>query len=241
MFSGTPCQVDALIKYLEYRKVNHENLYTVDVLCHGTPENKWWDEYKKWFEEKNHSKLDFFSFRWKYARWHGYSVCAKLKNGKIKVNTHDLQVYMDLYFTHQIMRKCCYQCKFATNKRCSDITLGDFWGAKQIFKDRINYKQIEDGVSLIICNTNKGRKVINLLVEQNNKTAMIIKCDSDKYIDYQSALVKPVEKPSNNELFEKEYKEKGFEYILNKYARYNKKGHVRFFIKWIANQLGLIH
>lgn len=39
------------------------------------------------------------------TRWHGYSMYAELKNGKRCVNTHDLQVYMDLYFTHLIMNE----------------------------------------------------------------------------------------------------------------------------------------
>lgn len=48
---------------------------------------------------------------------------AEFEDGEKIVNSHDLQVYMDLYFTHQIMRRSCYQCKFSSTDRPGDITL----------------------------------------------------------------------------------------------------------------------
>ncbi len=47
----------------------------------------------------------------------------------------------------------CYSCQFASLDRCSDITLGDSWGTE--------YKEQEkDGVSLILIQTVKGKKIL---------------------------------------------------------------------------------
>ena len=42
LFSGTPCQVDALNGYL---RKEYDNLYTVDIICHGVPSQKLLNDY----------------------------------------------------------------------------------------------------------------------------------------------------------------------------------------------------
>ncbi len=37
LFSGTPCQIAGLYSYL---RKGYENLYTIDVICHGVPSAK---------------------------------------------------------------------------------------------------------------------------------------------------------------------------------------------------------
>ena len=42
LFSGTPCQVGGLLKYLATKKADMQNLYTVDLICHGVSSVKIW-------------------------------------------------------------------------------------------------------------------------------------------------------------------------------------------------------
>ena len=42
LFIGTPCQVAGLKKYLKYFNISKKNLYTVDLICHGTPSVRIW-------------------------------------------------------------------------------------------------------------------------------------------------------------------------------------------------------
>ena len=60
LFSGTPCQVTALFKYLG-RKPN--NLYTVDLICHGVPNQKFLLQNTKHYEKVD--KITNIGFRWK--------------------------------------------------------------------------------------------------------------------------------------------------------------------------------
>ena len=47
LFSGTPCQVAGLYSYL---REDHPNLYTIDIVCHGVPSQKFFHSYIEYEE-----------------------------------------------------------------------------------------------------------------------------------------------------------------------------------------------
>lgn len=49
MFSGTPCQIAGLKRYL---RKDYEKLLTVDIACHGVPSPKVWNKYIDELQEK---------------------------------------------------------------------------------------------------------------------------------------------------------------------------------------------
>lgn len=49
LFSGTPCQVSSLKKYLGKE---YTNLYTIDIICHGVPSIKLFQDYLAYTEKK---------------------------------------------------------------------------------------------------------------------------------------------------------------------------------------------
>ena len=49
LFSGTSCQVAGLRGYL---KTEYDNLFCVDIVCHGVPSPLVWDRYIKWQEKR---------------------------------------------------------------------------------------------------------------------------------------------------------------------------------------------
>lgn len=241
VFTGTPCQVYVLKSLLKRENINTDNLLTIDLICHGSPEAGLWCQYKDWLENRYKKKIRKFSFRYKGARWHGYSLMVEFEDGKRLINSHDLQVYMDLYFTHQVMRRSCYQCKFSSTDRPGDLTLGDFWGAEEIFSGVITQKQKEAGISLVTVNSDKGKSIVELLKEMSAANKWIVhKCVDDTFIKYQTGFNSPAIKPENNEDFRKYMDNYGFDATLRKYAGFNLKGRIRYYIKYLANCLGLI-
>lgn len=71
LFSGTACQVAGLKTYLGK---DYENLYTIDVLCHGVPSQRVWKLYLEEQEKRNDSHVKMVSFRWKNTGWKNYSL-----------------------------------------------------------------------------------------------------------------------------------------------------------------------
>lgn len=156
MFSGTPCQVAGIRTFL---KKNYENLFLVDFICHGVSNPKVFKNYIKELEEKYSSKVLSYSFRNKKNKMFKSTqkvVKIVFENGRIIENEHDT-----FYLSYQEMlcyRLSCNACNFASKERCSDITLGDYWG---IEKD-IPYlkKERKNGISLILVNSQKGYDII---------------------------------------------------------------------------------
>lgn len=61
LFSGTPCQTAGLNSYIG--KKLRENLILVDIVCHGVPGPKVWDEYLRFLEKREHRDLVKVNFR----------------------------------------------------------------------------------------------------------------------------------------------------------------------------------
>ncbi len=60
LFTGTPCQVRGLINYLGRP---YDNLYTVEVICHGVPSMLLWKKYKDYLENTFKSAIANVNFR----------------------------------------------------------------------------------------------------------------------------------------------------------------------------------
>ena len=59
------------------------------------------------------------------------------------------KIFSLLHSKYCMLRPSCYNCNYCTTNRCSDFTIGDFWGIEKTspeFNDG-------DGVSLVICHT----------------------------------------------------------------------------------------
>ena len=162
-FTGSPCQVAGLYKYLGQ---DSELLVTADVICHGVPEQKLFANYLDFLEKEHKGKVIEFSFRSKKYGW-GLTGTAtvKKKNGKLKKVSvsHLLSSYYSLFIEGSIYRENCYNCKFAQGKRVSDITMGDYWGIYHEHPELLvrNGGPIDEtkGLSCAIINTTKGKKL----------------------------------------------------------------------------------
>ena len=60
LFSGTPCQVHALKKYL---RKPFDNLLTIDIVCHGAPSHLLLEKYVQETEARTGKIIDHVSFR----------------------------------------------------------------------------------------------------------------------------------------------------------------------------------
>lgn len=166
LFSGTPCQVDALKKYLG--REDTSLLYTIDIICHGVPSSKMFGDYIKSIEKKERGKITEFYFRdktWGCGLNAKYVLINKNEKQKIEKFSADTSSYYSLFLESEIYRESCYSCKYASDFRIGDITIGDFWCVE---KEHPEY-MIEnggvlsktDGVSCILVNTEQGKDLVD--------------------------------------------------------------------------------
>ena len=150
LFIGTPCQCAGLKSYLGK---DYDNLYCVDLICHGVPSQKL---LKKHLNKISSGKADYVTFR------KGNDMALRVfdKSGeKIYYSNVWNQRYRDVYYSAFIdgytYRDSCYSCGYARPERCSDVTIGDFWGlSNTVEHDSIN------GCSCILPITEKGYKLV---------------------------------------------------------------------------------
>lgn len=201
-FSGTPCQTSGLNSYIGKRL--RENLYLVDIVCHGVPGPYIWRDFIAYLEKKHGSEICWVNFRDKQEfGWKAHQETFKFVNGGGKMK------YTYLFYQHIMFRKSCGNCHFCNTRRPSDITLADFWSGKNVAPEWYND---DKGLSNVFVNTEKGRK----LFEAIKNDLDIIPCKLEDCI--QPNLQHPSEIHPLREQFEKDYKQKGFKFILKKYC-----------------------
>ena len=148
LFSGTPCQITGLKKFI---RKDYKNLKTVDVVCHGTPSPKVWRKYLEEVSlEHNIEKITDIQFRDKTEGWKNFSLSIKYKDkeGAEKTfrETLNENIFMRCFLSNLCLRPSCYACPARNGKSGSDITLADLWGAENICPESDDDK----GVSLVL-------------------------------------------------------------------------------------------
>lgn len=83
LFSGTPCQTSGLNSYVG--KKLRENLYLVDIVCHGASGPYIWRDYLAYLEKKQGSEICWVNFRdkQKYG-WGAHKETFKFVKGGVK-------------------------------------------------------------------------------------------------------------------------------------------------------------
>jgi len=160
LFSGTPCQVAVL----KHRVGDNNNLLLVEVICHGVPETRSWNEYiTEQCNDLGYSLRDVESinFRDKRTGWKDYSFTIKFNNGFVFTQSHRDNLYMKAFLDSLTLKRACFNCKYKLPKDSrADITLGDAWGI-DIIKPNVDSSH---GVSLVIPHSDCGVRMISSLI-----------------------------------------------------------------------------
>lgn len=158
LFSGTVCQVNGLKLFLGK---DFENLYCVDVICHGTPSPKLWKEYVQFFEEQSNANMVSVNFRCKDDSWYDFGIKRVDSNHVSTYLSKDKDPFLLMFLRNYCLRPSCYKCVAKNHKR-SDLTLADFWGINRVIPGMDDGK----GVSLVIVRTEKGKAFFDCIAER---------------------------------------------------------------------------
>lgn len=156
LFSGTPCQCAAV----KIKHPNEDNLFLVDLICHGTPSQQMFTDYLN--EIRDDREVTNFAFRDKKRGW---GLCARIttrygKNEKTKRIPCNVSSYYKMFLKCEIYQKGCYSCNFATKERVGDLTIGDYWGMENNSQLYSAFQEkgydITKGVSCVLATSEKG-------------------------------------------------------------------------------------
>lgn len=151
-FSGTPCQVYGLKKFLGK---DYGNLITVDVMCRAVPSPKVLKKYLD-YQRKKYPDYDRIVFR---DKGRGYSYpCVTLYHGKkvLYRGGSESDPWLRLFLGGYCNRETCHDCLYQAGVRASDITMWDCWGTQNYAPEWDDNK----GTTNLIAWTEKGKKLI---------------------------------------------------------------------------------
>ncbi len=201
LFSGTGCQINGLKLFLNKE---FDNLFCVDVICHGTPSPKLWKEYVK-YQETLYGKLVNINFRCKDDSWQNFGM----KENKLYISKDD-DAYMRMFLRNYCLRPSCYECK-AKKYKMADMTIADFWGIENVDSSMNDGK----GTSLVITRTNKGQELFDDLKED----LVWKEVKYEDAVQYNPSEFSSVNKPIERDKFYDDLDQLSFEEMKLKYAK----------------------
>lgn len=216
LFSGTPCQCAGLRAFLGKR---YDNLITVDMICHGIPSPKVWQAYIDYRSKmENGGKRPFrINMRSKSSGWSHYRYTTEFDYGEGKISRiqSSQDLFMKAFIGNICLNSACSDCMMKGIERCTDFTLGDYWGIWN------QYPKFDDnkGTSVVFVHTQKGRKILNQIQSQMDYLNVNIK---ETYQENRS-LIDSSGMHADREEFLMCVTSNNFEVLINQYCSERQK------------------
>ena len=201
LFIGTPCQVAGVENAT---KNNNRNLLTVSFVCGGVPSNQFFKDYISRLKIEGAQDIHF-------RKNNQYGLYAIINGKTVQIEERWKSCYFIGFDEHIIQRDSCYSCRYASKERVGDITIGDFWGIENTDS---HIDSIENGVSLCIPTTEKGKRVI-----ENCHKEELLYMEPHTFDDaakMNPRLLSPVYRKNQVDIFRKLYTKYGFGKAITK-------------------------
>ena len=201
LFVGMGCQADGYRKYTEAAGIR-DNVFIVDIICHGTPSTKLWKQYVS--GKVKDGDIEFLTFKDKRNGWKHPTAYIRNNGDEISI-----QEYVNIFYGGCTLRPSCHACPFATVERKTDMTIGDFWGIDlsipEFYDDR--------GNSLLLIHTDRGMKLFDMA----KKSVDYYESNEKECLQYN--LEHPTPESPLRQKFWREFQRHGVDYIVNKYGK----------------------
>lgn len=206
LFTGTGCYVNGLKTFLQKE---YDNLFCMDIVCHGVPSPELWKKYVEYREEQNRAKMIYVSFRNKDKHdWNGFEMKEIDENhDEVWISRH-IDPYFSMFVKNICLRPSCFSCTVKSYK-LADITVADFWGIDNVAPEMNDNL----GVSLVLTRTDKGQQLFDSVEDDLVRKEVSYEDGvKDNKAEYQ-----PYPKPKGRDSFFKDMNRMPFEKLAHKY------------------------
>lgn len=206
LFSGTPCQVDGLYRFLGGKP---ENLTTCDLVCHGVPSPGVWEDMVRSMERRKGKAIQSVRFRDKVTGWKDSHLTLIYGDGTVDSAPLFATEYGRAFGRALFLRPCCHRCAYTNLNRPGDFTLGDFWG---LGPDELPEQQTR-GVSLLLVNSPHGSYLFDQLPLRRQAFPI------ERAVAGNPRLAFPLAPPPDRAAFFAAYALKPFEQVRKQYFK----------------------
>ena len=200
LFCGTPCQNAAVRSFLDG---NNDNVYYLDFICRNINSPKALEAYVCDMERVYGSKVTFIRQKSKKRGWQCLATDLIFENGAESLLDRNEDPWIKGFIQNDLYtRDCCFECQYRTlPRKCSDITVGDFWGI-----NNVSTYELYKGVSVVLVNNDRGR----YLLDEAKKNLFIEKRSVEDVLNGNSALLENPEDNGKKQKFFTDLQELGF-------------------------------
>ena len=157
LFSGVPCQVDGLKRYLGK---DYPNLLTCDLVCHGVPSPAVFRAYLDGLEAARGSRAVSVRFKDKSHGWAHPWFTVQFADGSVYTEDFNRTGYGRGFGMQLFLRPACAKCRYTSTSRPADFTLADYWGLDEKLALPV---ERDKGVSMVLVNSARGQQVFDAL------------------------------------------------------------------------------
>lgn len=226
-FSGTPCQVYALTKYLGKK---YEYLILVDIVCRAVPSPGVWDKYIM-MKEKELGHLKSIRFRDKALGYQYSTMCLISDEGKKQRGGIESDQWLRMFFSGMIIRPSCTNCVFRNPDRVSDFTIWDCYNIHRIEK---SFDE-DVGTTRVLIHTKKASE----MMKEINEGFIYKEIPYETAISGCKELSESPKIHTFREEFFKDYKIMPIDMVLSKYFPNSFAVIIKKISRLILNRVGL--
>ena len=170
LFIGLPCEVLS-VKTRIPEKIQ-ENLFLVELVCHGPTSQKVHRQYLDHISKENGELIHFSTREKKNGEWKPFYICAKYNNGDTVYEQFHKSSYGAAF--RYLKRPSCYSCQIKGKHLAGDLMIGDYHYVEKGMKGYNSH-----GVSSALVHNPKGKELLTgidtvgfRLVEINKRGAL---------------------------------------------------------------------
>ena len=230
LFSGTPCQLEGLLRFL---RKTYDNLIAVDVVCRACPSPLVFKKYLEMVSDKVGKNYDTILFRDKYYGYQ-YSTMSVKKGGRYLYHEGiDTDSYLRSFFSGISVRPSCMKCVFRKRYRETDLTIWDCFNITMYDKQMDN----DQGATKVLAHSLKGTGIMkdinSILRTKEVNPEQLLKMEGISEID-----VTIVNHPLREAFFSDIHQMKAQDFF-DKYFPVKMKNRMEKFFRILTFRLGL--
>lgn len=202
LFVGTGCQAAGFQKFMQVKGLE-KRTYAVDIICHGVPSPMLWRDYIQRMEKKYCGRSEGLTFKDKRNGWKRPTAVVNINGSE-----YSLKEYVEIFYNRCALRPSCHSCPYAAVERCTDLTMGDYWGIEKVLPDFYD----PEGNSLVLIHTGKGKEIFDAV-----KAGLDYR-ESNTLDCLQPNLREPTAVSEGRDRFWRDYRKNGIHFIVKKYG-----------------------
>ena len=156
LYSGTPCQIAGLRRFLGRPE---PNLLAVEIVCHSAPSPAVWSAAVRELSAHLGERPRTVCFRGKRdgGSWRSGRFAWTLADGREGGEPFNATPYAAAFFGFLCSRPSCARCVAKGGASGADLTIGDLWGAERLCPEWND----PTGVSVVAAHTDRGRAALD--------------------------------------------------------------------------------